>query len=152
MNFKKKISQIKNIKVSKNVTIVEPCNLYECELGENVFIGPFVEIQRNVKIGNNTRVQSHSFICEKVVIGKDCFISHGCMFINDLFKNGQRAKGDQSKWKETNIGNNVNIGSNCTILPVNISNDVTIGAGSVVTKDLLQAGIYFGNPARRKND
>jgi len=141
-------SQIRDVKTGKNVTIIEPSNLYECILEDNVFVGPFCEIQRGVKVGKNTRIQSHSFICELVTIGENCFIGHGVMFINDLFKEGKPA-GDRSKWKETIIGNNVSIGSNATILPVNICDNVVIGAGSVVTKDIKTSGIYAGNPARK---
>ena len=82
-------SQIRNIKFGKNCTIIEPSNLYECELGNDVFVGPFVEITNGVKIGNKTRVSSHSFICNLVTIGKECFIGHGVMFTNDLFKEGK---------------------------------------------------------------
>ena len=132
-----------------NVKVVEPCNLYECIIGDHSFIGPFVEIQKGVKIGENCKIQSHAFICELVTIGNNCFISHGAMFINDLFESGGPAGGDQSKWKPTTIGNNVSIGTNATILPVVISDNVVIGAGAIVTKDILEAGIYVGNPARK---
>ena len=145
--MKKYQAQIREVKVGENVKIVEPCNLYECELGEGVFVGPFVEIQSNVKIGKRSRIQSHSFICSLVDIGEDCFIGHGVMFINDLFKEGKPA-GNPKGWKETKIGNRVSIGSNATILPVDICDDVVIGAGSVVTKNIVQKGIYAGNPAQ----
>ncbi|WP_104722773.1 acyltransferase [Helicobacter mesocricetorum] len=134
--------------MGENVQIVEPCNLYECYLGDEVFVGPFVEIQRGVKIGARSRIQSHSFLCELVSIGESCFIGHGVMFINDLFREGKPANGDFTKYKETKIGNRVSIGSNATILPVEICDDVVIGAGSVVTKDITKKGIYAGNPAR----
>ena len=147
MIIKKKVS-IKNVKFGDNVEIVEPVNLYECEIGNNCFIGPYVEIQKKVKIGNNTRVSSHSFICELVSIGNNCFIGHGVMFINDLFENGSPASWDKSKWKENAISDNVYIGSNSTILPVSICSDVVIGAGSVVTKDIESTGVYCGNPAK----
>ena len=140
---------IVNVKFGKNNTIIEPVNMYGCQTGDNVFIGPFVEIQKDVSIGNNCKVQSHSFICELVKIGNDCFISHGVKFINDLFSEGGPAKGDVSKWKSTIIGNNVSIGTNSTILPVNIVSNVVIGAGSVVTKDINEAGVYAGNPAKK---
>ncbi len=140
---------INNVKFGKNCSIIKPVNLYGCTLGDNVFIGPFVEIQKNVHIGKNTRVQSHTFICELVSIGEDCFIAHGVMFINDLFSNGGPANGDKNLWKSTKIGNNVSIGTNSTILPVKIVDNVVIGAGSVVTKDILNAGIYAGNPAKK---
>jgi acetyltransferase-like isoleucine patch superfamily enzyme len=124
-------------------------NLYGCNIDDNCFIGPFVEIQKRVNIGENTKVQSHTFICELVDIGHHCFIGHGVMFINDLFENGGPAQGDQSKWKSTRIGNHVSIGSNATILPVNICDNVVVGAGAVVTKNITESGVYAGNPAKK---
>jgi acetyltransferase-like isoleucine patch superfamily enzyme len=147
----KKIS-LRKVKTGKRVVIVQPSNLYECTLGDDCFVGPFVEIQKGVVIGNNCRVQSHSFICELVTIGDDCFIGHGVMFINDTFSDGKPATGDQSKWKKTSIGNNVSIGSNATILPVTICDGVVIGAGAVVTKDIKKKGTYAGNPAKKISD
>ena len=148
MKIKKHQVGIRDVDFGENVTIVEPCNLYGCTIGDNSFIGPFVEVQSGVSVGCNTRIQSHSFICELVTIGDNCFVGHGVMFINDLFSDGGPAFGDQSKWKKTNIGNKVSIGSNATILPVNICDNVVIGAGAVVTKDITEEGIYAGNPAR----
>ena len=140
-------SQIRDVKMGANVKIVEPCNLYECELGDEVFVGLLVKIQKGVKIGEKSRIQSHTFVCELVSIGESCFIGHGVMFINDLFENGGPAR-DSALWRETKIGNDVSIGSNATILPVSICDGVVIGAGSVVTKDITKKGIYAGNPAR----
>ena len=131
------------------VKIVEPVNLYGCEIGNDTFVGPFVEIQKGVKVGKNCKVQSHTFICELVTIGNDCFIGHGVMFINDKFIKGGPANGDKNFWGHTSIHDRVSIGSNATILPVNICNDVVIGAGAVVTKDITQPGTYIGNPARK---
>jgi acetyltransferase-like isoleucine patch superfamily enzyme len=128
--------------------VVEPVNLYECEIGDGSFVGPFVEIQRGVVIGRNCRIQSHAFICELVTIGDNCFISHGAMFINDVFADGGPAGGDRSKWKSTRLGNHVSIGTNATVLPVTIADDIVVGAGSVVTHNLSEPGIYAGNPAR----
>jgi len=142
-------SQIRDNNFGVNVKIVEPANVYEITTGDNCFIGPFTEIQKGVVIGNNTKIQSHAFICELVTIGDGCFVSHGAMFINDLFSAGGPAGGDQSKWKTTRIGNNVSIGTNATILPVTICDNVVIGAGSVVTKNINEAGIYIGNPAKK---
>lgn len=141
-------SGIKDVTFGKNVKYVEPVNLYGCKIGDDCFIGPFVEIQKDVTIGNKTRIQSHSFICELVSIGKNCFIGHGVMFINDTFSTGGPANGDRRLWKKTTIGNNVSIGSNATILPVRICDNTVIGAGAVVTKDIERPGIYAGNPAR----
>ena len=86
-------SGLVNVTFGENVTVIQPVNLYGCTIGSDVFIGPFVEIQKDVTIGSRTRVQSHAFICELVTIGEDCFISHGAMFINDLFETGGPAKG-----------------------------------------------------------
>ncbi len=141
-------ARIVDLTCGEGVTIVQPVNLYGCELADGVFVGPFVEIQRGVKIGARTRVQSHSFICELVTVGEDCFIAHGVMFINDAFATGGPAKGRKDLWRSTHIGNRVSIGSNATIMPVNIGDDIVIGAGAVVTKDLTAPGIYAGNPAR----
>lgn len=140
-------SQVRDVTFGEGVTFVQPVNLYECHLAEGVFVGPFVEIQRGVRIGPRTRIQSHSFLCELVSIGADCFIGHGVMFINDLFREGHPSK-SPADWLPTLIGDHVSIGSNATILPVNICSHTVIGAGSVVTKDITTPGIYGGNPAR----
>ena len=145
-------NQIREVKFGLNVTIVEPVNLYECEIGNNCFIGPFVEIQKDVKIGEHCKIQSHAFICELVNIGNNCFISHGAMFINDTFAKGGPAGGDKNLWETTEIGNNVSIGTNATILPVKIVDNVVVGAGAVVTKNIESSGIYVGNPARKIRD
>lgn len=142
-------SGIKNVQFGQNVTVVKPVNIYGCTIGDDCFIGPFVEIQKSVSIGSRSRVQSHTFICELVSIGEDCFIGHGVMFINDVFTGGGPARGDKTKWKETSIGNNVSIGSNASILPVSICNNVVIGAGAVVTKNIESPGVYAGNPAKK---
>ena len=140
-------AQVKDVRFGDNVTIVEPCNLYGCTIGSHSFIGPFTEIQRNVSVGEYCKVQSHSFICELVTIGHHCFIGHGVVFINDLFKEGGPAGGNIELWKATQIGNHVSIGSNATILPVSICDNVVIGAGAVVTKNITLPGTYAGNPA-----
>ncbi len=142
-----KQSGICNIKAPDSVCIMMPSNLYGCELCEDVFIGPFVEVQCDVRIGARTRVQSHSFICSLVEIGEDCFIGHGVKFVNDDFKKGSLAK--KTEWRGTFIGNRVLIGTNATIMPVRICDNVIIGAGSVVTKDIVESGFYAGNPAKK---
>jgi acetyltransferase-like isoleucine patch superfamily enzyme len=146
-----KSSAIRDVVFGPDCTIVEPVNIYGCSLGAAVFVGPFVEIQQDVSIGDRTRIQSHAFICERVTIGNDCFIGHGAMFINDRFAQGGPARGNKSLWESTSIGNNVSIGTNATILPVTICDNVVIGAGAVVTRDIHEAGTYAGNPARKLN-
>jgi acetyltransferase-like isoleucine patch superfamily enzyme len=131
-----------------DVTVFEPTNLYGCRIGDRTFVGPFVEIQRGAVIGSDCRIQSHSFICDLVTIGDRCFIGHGVMFVNDPFRSGGPARGDKSLWRPTLVGDDVSIGSNATILPVEITAGCVIGAGAVVTRSLLVRGIYAGNPAR----
>ena len=128
---------------------IEPVNIYGATFGNACFVGPFVEIQSKVKVGDNVRIQSHSFICSNVTIGNDSFIGHGVMFINDRFAGGERANCNQKKIESTVIGNRVIVGSNSTILPVTICNDVVIGAGSVVIRDILEPGTYAGNQVRK---
>lgn len=143
-----KQAAVLNVAFGDRVTIVEPVNLYGCKIGDDTFVGPFVEIQKTVTIGRRCRIQSHTFICEMVDIGNDCFIAHGVMFVNDKFAEGGPARGNKALWLPTRIGNHVSIGSGATILPVTICDNAVIGAGSVVTNDINEVGIYAGNPAR----
>lgn len=137
---------IRKCKIGKNVKIPFPelVNLYECTIGDNSFVGPFVEIQKGVSIGKRCRVQSHSFICEGVSIGDDVFIGHGVMFVNDLYP---IANYPHWKLKKTLVENKVSIGNNATILPVVIGKESLVGAGSVVVKDVPVYVIVTGNPA-----
>ena len=136
-----------DVEFGENVTVVQPVNLYGCKIGDDSFVGPFVEIQKGVNIGKRCRIQSHAFICELVTMGDDCFISHGAMFINDPFVTGAPAV-KPDLWRATKLGNHVSIGTNATVLPVTICDHVTVGAGAVVAKDITEPGIYVGNPAR----
>ena len=138
---------IVDVRFGERVTVVQPVNLYGCSVGDDSFVGPFVEVQKGATIGKRCRIQSHSFICELVTIGDDCFISHGAMFINDPFVTGGPA-GKPEFWRSTKIGNQVSIGTNATIMPVTICDRAVIGAGAVITKDITEPGFYVGNPAR----
>ena len=151
LNFTPTLLQVmvRDVTFGARVRIVEPVNIYECSLGDDCFVGPFVEIQKGVKIGARCKIQSHTFICELVEIGDDCFVGHGVMFTNDLFINGQPARGRRELWQSTRVGNNVSIGSNATLLPISVCDCVVIGAGSVVTRDITEPGTYAGNPARK---
>jgi acetyltransferase-like isoleucine patch superfamily enzyme len=139
---------VRDVAMGERVQIVEPANLYGCSLGDDCFVGPFTEIQRGAKVGARTRIQSHAFVCELVTIGTDCFIGHGVMFTNDVFAEGGPARGRRDLWRPTRVGDRVSIGSNATLLPVAVCDDVVIGAGAVVTRDITRPGIYAGNPAR----
>ncbi len=135
---------INDCEIGEGTKIWNFVNLYDCTIGENCMIGCFTEIQKGVSIGNRTRIQSHTFICEKVDIGHDCFIGHGVMFINDVYP----PQPDPADWKPTIIENEVSIGSNATILPVRIGKGAIIGAGAVVTRDVPPGAVIAGNPAR----
>ena len=141
-------ASVRDVRCGERVRIIEPANVYECTLGDDCFVGPFTEIQRGANVGARTRIQSHAFVCELVTIGSDCFIGHGVMFTNDVFAEGGPARGRRDLWRPTRIGDRVSIGSNATLLPVAVCDDVVIGAGAVVTRDITRPGIYAGNPAR----
>jgi len=136
---------IKDCNIHPTAKIYEPVNLYGCTIGKNVMIGPFVEIQDGVSIGDNSHISSHSFICKGVTIEDSVFIAHGVMFINDTFNT------DSIKnWKlnTTLIKGHARIGSNSTILPITVGNRAIVGAGSVVTKDVPDDVVVCGNPAK----
>lgn len=135
---------IEKAKIGEGTKVWNFANLYGCEVGRDCMIGAYVEVQKGARIGDRTRVQSHTFICDKVEIGNDCFIGHGVMFINDLYP----PSGDPAKWKPTIIEDQVSIGSNATILPVRIGKGAIVGAGAVVTKDVPPGVIVAGVPAK----
>ena len=135
-----------NSSIHHSAQIVEPVNIYGCTIKENCFIGPFVEIQKNVTIEKNCRISSHTFICSHVYINENTFVGHGVMFTNDLFSDSENI----NSWnpRNTHIGKNVRIGSNATLLPVSIGDNTIIGAGSVVTTDIPANCVAYGNPAK----
>lgn len=135
---------IRNCEIGEGTKIWNFVNLYGCQIGRDSMIGCFVEIQEDVRIGDRTRVQSHTFICDLVTIGNDVFVGHGVMFINDTMP----PQADRSQWKATRIEDGASIGSNATLLPVRIGRGAVIGAGAVVTKDVPDGAIVAGNPAR----
>ena len=141
-------SKIQNCIIARDVRIIEPVNLYGCSISDSVFIGPFVEIQKGVKIGKRSKIQSHSFICELVEIGNHCFIGHGVVFVNDKFNKKNGPSKNEKLWEKCIVEDNVSIGSNATILPIKICSGCVIGAGSVVVKDIKIRGVYAGNPAK----
>lgn len=136
---------VKNVKFGKNVTVSPFVNLYDCEIGDGSFIGPFVEIQSGVKIGKNVRIQSHSFICSHVEIGDNVFVGHGVMFINDKYP---RASNKDWVPQKTFIGDYASIGTNATIMPVRIGQWAMVGAGSTVLKDIPNGCTAAGNPSK----
>ena len=149
---------LKNVKIGKNVIIIDESlvNIYDCTIGNNTKIGPFVEIQKNVKIGSKCKISSHTFICEGVEIKDNVFIGHNVTFINDrnpAAVNNEGLLKNDNDWilEKTIIKKGVSIGSGSTILcGIEIGENALIGAGSVVTKNVNAASTVFGNPARVK--
>lgn len=143
-----------DVKIGRDVRIFSFVNLYGCSIGDNSKIGTFVEIQKNAEIGRNVKVSSHTFICEGVQIEDDVFIGHNVSFINDKYPRATNANGSlqfEGDWKvvPTIVKRGASIGTSSTILcGVTIGESAIIGAGSVVTRDVLPNTVVAGNPAR----
>ncbi len=143
-----------DVKLGNGVTLSKFINLYGCEIGDNVKIGAFVEIQKNATVGKNCKVSSHSFICEGVIIEDNVFIGHSVTFINDSYPRATAADGQlqsEKDWKveQTLVKKGASIGSGTTVLSkVVIGENAIVGAGSVVTKDVPANSIVAGNPAK----
>ncbi len=139
MNTLNKKVGIVDVQFGENVRIVEPVNLYGCKIGDKCFIGPFTEIRKGAVIGKQTKIQSHSFICDLVTIGENCFIGHGVVFINDHLMREVRPGEIGINTSHQNRQSRFNR-FQCTILPVTIADHTVIGAGAVVTKDITEPG------------
>lgn len=143
-----------DVKLGRNVKLGEFINLYGCTIGDNTKIGPFVEIQKNARVGSNCKIQSHTFICEGVTIEDDVFVGHNVCFINDKYPRSTNELGElqtEADWavEPTIIKKGASIGSSCTILSnVTIGEGAIVGAGAVVTKDVPAKSIVAGNPAK----
>jgi acetyltransferase-like isoleucine patch superfamily enzyme len=143
-----------NVKLGKDVRIYDFTNLYGCEIGDDVKIGTFVEIQKGVKVGNRCKVSSHTFICEGVTLEDDVFIGHNVTFINDRHPRATNGNGQlqtEADWscEKTLVKRGASIGSGATLLcGVTVGENALVGAGSVVTKDVPPGAVVAGNPAR----
>lgn len=136
-----------DVKLGNNVKIFNPdqVNIFGCEIGDDSFIGPFVEITRNTIIGKNCVIESHAFLCDSVTLEDNVFISHGAMFTNDLYPQ----VGIHVDYIKTIVKKGASIGTNSTIIAgVIIGENSVVGAGAVVTKDVPDFSIVAGNPAK----
>ena len=143
-----------DVKLGKGVRIFGFTNLYGCEIGDDVKIGTFVEIQKGARIGNRCKISSHTFICEGVELEDEVFIGHNVTFTNDLFPratNGNGALQGDADWKcvPTRVQRGASIGSGATLLcGITVGERALVGAGSVVTRDVPAYTVVAGNPAR----
>ena len=143
-----------NVRLGKGVRLFGFVNLYGCEIGDDVKIGTFVEIQKGAKIGHRCKISSHTFICEGVTLEDEVFVGHGVTFINDRYPRATNAQGSlqtEADWKcvPTLVKRGAAIGSGSTLLcGITIGERAMVGAGSVVTKDVPAGAIVAGNPAR----
>lgn len=134
---------IRNCQIGENCRIWRFVNLYGCKIGNDCMVGSLVEIQNNVEIDDRCRIQSHTFVCSEVTLDKDVFVSHGAKFVNDRYP----PSGDKEDWESTIVGEHAAIGTNATVLPVEIGKNALVGAGAVVVDDVPANAIVAGNPA-----
>lgn len=137
-------SVVSNCKIGRDTKIWRFVNMYGATIGDDSMVGSFVEIQRNVDIGNRSRIQTHSFVCSKVTIADNVFVGHGAKFINDP----EPPSGNPELWEDTHVNDNAVIGTNATLLPVEVGENALVGAGAVVVEDVPANAVVAGNPAR----
>ena len=143
-----------DVKLGRNVRISGFVNLYGCEIGDETKIGAFVEIQKGATIGPRCKISSHTFICEGVTIEEGVFVGHNVTFVNDRYPRATNQSGDlqrEADWRceHTLIKRGASIGSGTTLLcGITVGENATVGAGSVVTKDVPANAVVAGNPAR----
>ena len=145
---------IDDVEFGDGVIVHSFTNLYGCRIGDRSRVGTFVEVQRGAEIGAACKIQSHTFICDGVTIGDEVFIGHGVMFVNDKRPRATADSGElqtEADWEmlRTVVEDRASIGTGATILGgVRIGPAATVGAGSVVTRDVAAGETVVGNPAR----
>jgi len=143
-----------DVKLGQRVRIYGFTNLYGCEIGDDVKIGTFVEIQKGAKIGNRCKISSHSFVCEGVILEEEVFVGHNVTFINDRYPRATNEEGQlqtEADWQciPTVVKKGASIGSGSTLLcGITVGEHAIVGAGSVVTKDVPPYSVVVGNPAK----
>lgn len=148
------LQHIKNVTLGSNVRIMDFVNIYNCAIGDETLVGPFVEIQEDVRIGSRCKIESHSFICAGTIIGDEVFIGHHVTFTNDRLpaattEDGGVKRAEDWKIEPVVVDRRASIGSGAVLLPgIHIGEGALVGGGAVVTRSVAPGAVVAGNPAR----
>jgi UDP-2-acetamido-3-amino-2,3-dideoxy-glucuronate N-acetyltransferase len=114
-----------------------------CKLGQNVHIGP------HVKIGNNVKIQNNVSVYTGVTLEDNVFCGPSAVFTNILTPRSAHPRNTEDYFRKTLVREGATIGANATIVcGITIGKHAFIGAGAVVTKDVSDYALVYGNPAR----
>lgn len=117
------------------------------KIGKNVNIGDHCFIENEVDISDNVVIKNGISVWDGISIGKGAFLGPNVVFTNELFPRSGFPKG----LEKTIVKEGATIGANSTIITgITLGNYCTVGAGSVVTKDVHDFALVYGNPAKQK--
>jgi len=147
------LSFVKNTQLGRGVKIYNHCNIFGSNIGDGTQIASFVEIQNNTKIGKRCKIGAYCFIPEGTILEDEIFLGVGTKICNDRVPmacvNGKLKEKKDWRLSPVTIKTGASVGANCTILPgLTIGKNSLLGAGSVLTKDMGDNELWYGNPAR----
>lgn len=141
-----------NLQIEDNVIIGDDFDCgynvvlrYGCKIGNRVRIWSNTVIDSYAEIGDDTHIHCNCYVAQQCKVGNDVFIGPGTQLLNDKYP----PRHDSTLWEPVKVCDGAAIGGGVTILPgVVIHKGARIGAGAVVTKDVLPGSVVIGNPAR----